>query len=320
MEPKKKHLKNRLPRRKVAKIDFLKEFKDLKKKFPADQTLAIGNENCDYTDNCFRSVNCYYVFNSAEMEECLHVADGYREVNDVDCDFAVASEGNCECTDFAESNSCYWCRFVTRCYNLWYSHFCVDCHDCFGCTNLTNKAYCIFNIQHTKEEYEKKLPELKKLPRREVLKRLNENIKKFPQLHSDSFNNENSEYCDYTYNSKNCYYCYDTSLNQDCGYLTTSFECKDVWDANYAIRVEQSAEIGDSADSYNCYMIRDSARCYDSYFLDYCEDCHNCFGCVKLSHKQYCILNTQYTKEEYQKKLAEIKDQLGLHYKKPTTL
>ena len=41
----------------------------------------------------------------------------------------------------------------------------------------------------------------------------------------------------------------------------------------------------------------------------YCENCHNsrdCFGCVGLRNKQYCILNKQFTKEEYEKKVGEI--------------
>lgn len=299
----------------MNKNQFLKEFEVLRKKFPVSSTIASGNENCDYTDDCFKSRNCYYVFNSAEMEDCLYVTEGYKEVNDVDCDYGLLNEGNCECIDFTESNSCYLSQLFNRCFNLWYSQFCTDCHDCFGCTNLANKAYCIFNVQHTKAEYETRLPKLKKMPRDEVLKKLEENIKKLPQLHSDYFNNENSEYCDYAYKDTNCYFCFDSSNDTDCGYLTTSHECKDCWDLNNSIRVEQSAEISETADSYNCYMLWDSERCYDSYYLDDCSDCHNCFGCVALEHKRYCILNIQYTKEEYEKKVVKLKKELGIYFK-----
>ena len=37
-----------------------------------------------------------------------------------------------------------------------------------------------------------------------------------------------------------------------------------------------------------------------------CHDCSNCFGCVALKNKQYCVLNKQYTKEEYGKLVSEI--------------
>ncbi len=31
---------------------------------------------------------------------------------------------------------------------------CYHCHDCFGCSGLVHKAYCIFNRQYEKKEYE----------------------------------------------------------------------------------------------------------------------------------------------------------------------
>jgi hypothetical protein len=41
----------------------------------------------------------------------------------------------------------------------------------------------------------------------------------------------------------------------------------------------------------------------------YCIDCQyskDCFGCVGLQRKQYCILNKQYTKEEYETLVPKI--------------
>jgi hypothetical protein len=34
------------------------------------------------------------------------------------------------------------------------------------------------------------------------------------------------------------------------------------------------------------------------------ENCHHCFGCIGLKNKSYCILNKQYSKEEWES-LAE---------------
>ncbi|MEI7563872.1 MAG: hypothetical protein WCJ39_09960, partial [bacterium] len=36
-----------------------------------------------------------------------------------------------------------------------------------------------------------------------------------------------------------------------------------------------------------------------SEYLDTCLECENCFGCVGLKKKKYCILNKQYTKESF---------------------
>ncbi|MEI8091823.1 MAG: hypothetical protein WCG98_06500 [bacterium] len=38
--------------------------------------------------------------------------------------------------------------------------------------------------------------------------------------------------------------------------------------------------------------------------------CHHCFGCVGLKNKEYCILNTQYTQQEYEQIVPEIIDYL----------
>ncbi|MBT3865089.1 hypothetical protein HOF67_03605, partial [Candidatus Peregrinibacteria bacterium] len=47
--------------------------------------------------------------------------------------------------------------------------------------------------------------------------------------------------------------------------------------------------------------------------LTYCDsvfNSHDCFGCVGLSHGEYQILNKKYEKEEYFKKVEEIKAQM----------
>jgi hypothetical protein len=47
--------------------------------------------------------------------------------------------------------------------------------------------------------------------------------------------------------------------------------------------------------------------------LEYCEliaNSKNCFGCVGLNHKEFYILNQPYSREDYFKRVAEIKDQL----------
>ena len=46
---------------------------------------------------------------------------------------------------------------------------------------------------------------------------------------------------------------------------------------------------------------------------EYCMDCRgisNCFGCVGLKQKQYCIFNKQYSREDYFAEIAKIKHQM----------
>jgi hypothetical protein len=46
-------------------------------------------------------------------------------------------------------------------------------------------------------------------------------------------------------------------------------------------------------------------------YSDTCENCTNVFGCIGLRNKQYCILNKQYTKEEYEELVPKIVDQMN---------
>ena len=79
-----------------------------------------------------------------------------------------------------------------------------------------------------------------------------------------------------------------------------------VYWGNNSMRIYEGISIGNTADnisfSYMCYN--------DIRNLIYCMNCvngtNNCFGCVGLNHKQYCILNKQYTREEYEELVPRI--------------
>ena len=44
-----------------------------------------------------------------------------------------------------------------------------------------------------------------------------------------------------------------------------------------------------------------------------CHHCQDCFGCVGLKNKSYCIFNKQYSKQEYNELVPKIIE----HMKKP---
>ena len=55
------------------------------------------------------------------------------------------------------------------------------------------------------------------------------------------------------------------------------------------------------------------ALCWTCSFVEYsmyCFNSNNCFGCVGLRKKNYCILNKQYGKEEYERIVNNIKNEL----------
>jgi len=151
----------------------------------------------------------------------------------------------------------------------------------------------------------------------EAIKKAKEVQHTFPIRQSNFFDNNNSDYVDYVFHSNNCYYCFDCARLDECFYTNNSNENKDTFDVSYSFRDQNSAELIDTQECYNCFNVIRSARCIDSYFLYDCTDCHNCFGCAKLANKEFCILNVQYTEEEYWTKIAALKKELGVYFKEP---
>lgn len=122
-----------------------------------------------------------------------------------------------------------------------------------------------------------------------------------PIPHNVGIWNQNAEYADDCWYSKNIYLCHSL------------FECEDikycfrvVWLKNcqFCVFSFESELCVDLIYGFNCYNLQyaiDVKRCKNSAFLFDCQDCEDCFLCWNLRNKRYCILNKQYTKEEYLK-------------------
>ncbi|MFH1769321.1 MAG: hypothetical protein ABH833_01490 [Parcubacteria group bacterium] len=121
-----------------------------------------------------------------------------------------------------------------------------------------------------------------------------------------NFNAVNSEYCNYTTDNKNCYLVFGGDFNENCSYSTFNMRSKDSMDMYWTDHCELSYEVVDCGSCYKVTHSRYVGVCNDCMFMYQCEGCSNCFGCVNLKKKSYCIFNEQYTKEEYEKKMKEI--------------
>ncbi|MEK7508041.1 MAG: hypothetical protein AAB602_03085 [Patescibacteria group bacterium] len=122
-------------------------------------------------------------------------------------------------------------------------------------------------------------------------------------------NSVNSEYTNHSNNNKNCYLCFSTFESENILYSTNlwkqSKDCMDCYLARMSGGAELCYECVDSAHIYQCQyciLLLNSTSC--SYCYD-CRGCSNCFLSWNLRNKQYHILNQEYSKEEYFKKLDE---------------
>src|SRR3990172_10226394 len=173
---------------------FLNQFETLKKSLPLPDFHGSDIENSDYGDYLFSCKNVYYAFDVAECQNCLYVYDSIKLEGCVDCTETSASENCYECVDCHECYNSTYMVYSEKCYDSNFCVSCKNCNDCFGCVELEHKKYCIFNKQHSKEEYFTKLKELKRGDLTETFKKVREIEKSLPKSENHQFQNENCEY------------------------------------------------------------------------------------------------------------------------------
>lgn len=298
---------------------FFEQFKELRNKVPHFSTFIVGGtlQNSDFTNCTGYLKNCYLICESDYDEDCYYSNLLKNSKNLVDCSVCYDSELCYECIDCI---NCYNLKYSSDCNGCKSSYFlkdCQECTDCIGCTNQVHKNYMIFNKQYSESEYEEKKSQLNlnKFSEAEGIKKLvNDFFDTQFQKHLHENQNENS-LGDHLYESKNSNYCFDSKDLEDCKYCAKlSLGVKDSMDYNSwgdkAELVYQCAACGT-----NIHNLKFCSTCVTNLsYCEYCEQCtscSNCFGCVGLKHKNYCILNKQYSKEEYENIVPLIMDHMN---------
>ncbi|KKU98710.1 MAG: Caib/baif family protein [Candidatus Jorgensenbacteria bacterium GW2011_GWC1_48_8] len=291
---------------------FFEQFSDLLHVVPRPGILKQGFAiESEYTNRVSEIRNCYLIFGSTASENCFYGSWVNDSKECVDC----YNLGKCErCYDCTDCVGCYNLQYSRDCHSCSNSYFllnCRNCESCFGCTNLRNKSYCVFNKQYGKEEYQKLLEEhnlkssaaIKRLQSRFISERSKHIVPSIIQHHSTDVSGNWIE------ESKNVHYSFNCRNVEDGKYVLAAVIAKDVMDyAHFGRGVERiydSINIGRQASS-----VFFSNESWDqSSNLQYCMNCRgsqNLFGCIGVRNKSYCILNREYTKEEYEKLVPRI--------------
>lgn len=287
--------------------EFQKAFNDLKVGFPKIPSLSLRSEKSPYGDYIIDCNNVYYAFDAVKCEDGFYLYDAYNSKNSIDCYLA----DSCElCHEVTDSSGCYNGSHLLgceECVDCSYCISCMNCQNCFGSVCLSNKRYCFFNKQLSKEEYEKKVSEYMKVKSsEEIFKEVKALEQSFVPKTPIELYNEDSNALHYAYHNKNCYYLSTSTGNEEAAYVFDSHREKNTFDTSYSVENESCYELTDCVRSNGCFVGKDLAKCINCYFSENLVNCSDCIGCMYLSSKQYCILNKQYTKEEYEKIKNEI--------------
>ncbi|MDH4358511.1 MAG: hypothetical protein OEV37_00985 [Candidatus Berkelbacteria bacterium] len=291
-----------------SKRDFFSQFESLFRQVPKLATLSTIVENCEYCQEVWHLKDSYLCFIAGYAESCYYSNEILRVKDCVDC-FYVRNCENCYfCTDCDKCNSS---TFLEHCENCTESHFSYDCKGCNNvllCTNLRNKQYYIKNKKYTKEKYFEEFKKIN-LSSRSIQRNLINELKRIKLgVIRKSDNNKKSEGCtgDYLVECKNCKDSYNSYKCEGCKKIyNIDSDAKDCQDLNISAEMQLCYE-GESIAGYKHLFCTWATYGDNNLYCNHCEYCSRCFGCVGLRHKQYCILNKQYSKQEYEKLTGQI--------------
>ena len=281
---------------------FFEQFSDLMKFVPRLSIINAKSENAQYTNYSEGNKNCYMSVGLGTCEDCHYTFRAFFCENLLDCAFMLHSQWCYECSECEHS---YECTFSHRCSNsrnLQYCFDCKNCQDCFGCWNLNQKKFHIFNEPYTQEEYEKKIVSMPQVSREKGL----EHVKSKAVFRASKLINCEDCSGDNIVNSQRCHHGFDMYDSQDCRYYLYGGGSKDCIDVMYCDNNElnfQSACLEKNYDIGFCYLI------WYCNSMRYCMECfnsNNLFGCLSMNKAEYCILNKQYSKEEYEALVPKI--------------
>ncbi|MDD5103181.1 MAG: hypothetical protein PHX93_02155 [Candidatus Peribacteraceae bacterium] len=286
---------------------FLAQFLALVRAVPKMARIQQGeNINAQYTNCASYNKNCYLLFSSNNNEDCqygthIHYCksciDGYHVHR---CELCAHCVNCTDCYALIDGRDC------VNCASSWFLKSCSGCHDCIGCVNLYQKQHCVFNEQLTKEAYENRKQTLLRgeySAFEDLRKRWKTFIIGFPRRSYEGVQNQNVT-GNYVSRSKNAFQCYDCEDLEDCSRCCRCLNLKDCSDiSNYG-------GIGTNELCYECEGIGHGVvrvcfskliwgGCSDIFYGYECFASHHLFGCAGLKHAQYCILNKQYSEEEY---------------------
>jgi hypothetical protein len=311
---------------------FLTQLYELMLVVPFKSNNVIRGVNSNYSNNATDPKNSYLVFNTSGAEDCMY-SNGLNFSKDcVDVSHISKAE---TCYQSFWLDTCYKTHYSLQCAessDLWFCKDCVGCMDCFGCVNLRNKNHHFFNKQYNKEDYENKIKEYKLHTKNGIEKAKNEAYtfwKKFPNKNHQGLKNLNctGSYVTNSKNVKDSFLIRESENCRYCQYIQETPGSKDCYDySNWgdgADLVYESISCGSGVQSIKFAFLTQEST-HDTEYTMSCRGSENIFGCVGLNKKKYCILNKQYTKEEYKVLVEKIKkhmddmpyvDKIGRVYK-----
>jgi len=290
---------------------FFEQFNELLHEVPLISLWNSYGENAEYNNNCFQLKDSYMNMNT-DIGDNNYYSYSSAYCNDIsDCAFAHHAELSHECVTCQNIYNCYFNQDLQNCNDCYFSSDLIGCKNCFSCHGLRQKQYCLYNQQLSKEEYDKQIGQFK-FSHSNIQKMKEESRKIYLTTPKKASRNINCNDChgNYLVNCQNVKESFEVIKAENLKYVIYSpAGTKNTQDA-YAIGydAEWIYEFLGGPEAYNvAFILNPVGKVSNSYYcLQCCNNTQDAFGCISLKNKKHCILNKQYTKEEYEELMPRI--------------
>jgi len=291
-------------------MPFFNQFRTLQVAVPRVNLYRTNFTRSDYCNYGLDFKDCYLLFGGKGNERVYFANQIFNSSDSADIAFCEKIEFSYELFECLGSNNLFFSNHCEACVESYYLIDCKNCINCFGCVGLRNKQYYIWNEPHSKEEY-KKFIERSNLgsfkSHLEFTRKLKELDQKSTHRYARVIKSVNSTGDD-LYEARNTEMSFSSAQVEDSKFLFYIRNgAKDCYDTSF--QGWGSELVYELAHCFGGHNVAFGTRNINNQDARYNEECHesrNIFGCVGLRKKEYCILNKQYTQDEYEKLVPKI--------------
>ncbi|MBI5733184.1 hypothetical protein HY967_04545 [Candidatus Jorgensenbacteria bacterium] len=283
---------------------FLEQFRELLLKVPKIALVHYPpNTDVNYANFVAKDRNVYLAYSVVECENVFYSYSVDKSKESFDCLYLKGSEFCFENTDSENNYNCSYLFRSRDCINSSFLFDCANCQNCFMSSNLRNKQFVFRGQQLNKNSYEAKLQEViagsyesYEEYRTEFKNLMRSSLHKFANLvKTTNCTGDNIA------NSKNVRGSFGVYNAENVKYSIRALrEVKDTYDLYGGLGELLYEGTVTGWGSFKLSVFTYASASHDASYIDWCQNCSYLLGCAGLRNKQYCILNKQYSKEEYE--------------------
>ncbi len=290
---------------------FFDQFVELQRAVPRLSLMNKNSENSDYCNITTDNKNCYLVFGGDYNEDCLYSCFSMHCKDTSDVYWINQGELAYDCVD---CENVYNLRYSQRSFGCRDGAFlfeCRNCESCVACVGLVSKKFHIFNKPYSPEEY-KHLVSIYRLDTWSGVQKMKAEFARFklnfPHRAAFIINSENCTGDDIS-GAKNAINSFSVKGPAEDlkDVFLTGLNVKDAASSDHVgYGAELYYEMLGSIAGHHCAFCAFSWASNNTFYCDKVDNSHDLFGCSNMKRAEYCILNKQYTKEEYERLAARV--------------